>query len=90
MHTILMVLLIEPILQVSEGIDFSDKAGRGVVITGLPFPAAHDPHVKLQKQLLDEEASAGQNGIMGGRGLSGEQWWVCHLWFGFRIACFCG
>jgi hypothetical protein len=27
-------------LQVSEGIDFSDRAGRGVVITGLPFPAA--------------------------------------------------
>lgn len=62
--------------QVSEGIDFSDRAGRGVVITGLPFPAAHDPHVKLQKQLLDEEAHAGHGGIMGGRGMTGDQWWV--------------
>jgi hypothetical protein len=34
-------------LQVSEGIDFSDKAGRGVVITGLPFPAA--PHTRWLK-----------------------------------------
>ncbi|WIA37112.1 hypothetical protein OEZ86_014079 [Tetradesmus obliquus] len=62
--------------KVSEGIDFSDKAGRGVVITGLPFPAAHDPHVKLQQQLLDEEARAGAAGISGGRGLSGQQWYV--------------
>jgi hypothetical protein len=61
-------------VQVSEGIDFSDRAGRGVVITGLPFPAAHDPHVKLQQQLLDEEARAGAAGISGGRGLSGQQW----------------
>jgi regulator of telomere elongation helicase 1 len=67
-------ICISLLLQVSEGIDFSDRAGRGVVITGLPFPAAHDPHVKLQQQLLDEEARAGAAGISGGRGLSGQQW----------------
>jgi hypothetical protein len=41
---------------------------------GLPFPAAHDPHVRLQRGLLDEEAAAGARGLSGGRGLSGEQW----------------
>lgn len=41
---------------------------------GLPFPAAHDPHVRLQRLTLDEEARAGAAGITGGRSLSGEQW----------------
>lgn len=41
---------------------------------GLPFPAAYDPHVKLQRQLLDEEARAGSRGVCGGKGLTGEQW----------------
>jgi regulator of telomere elongation helicase 1 len=37
--------------KVSEGLDFSDRAGRGVVITGLPFSATHDPAVRLQRQV---------------------------------------
>ena len=34
--------------KVSEGLDFSDRAGRGVVITGIPFSATHDPAVRLR------------------------------------------
>ena len=29
--------------KVSEGLDFSDRAGRAVVITGIPFAMRHDP-----------------------------------------------
>ncbi|KAJ3339339.1 Regulator of telomere elongation helicase 1 [Gonapodya sp. JEL0774] len=29
--------------KVSEGVDFSDAKARGVIVTGLPFPAAKDP-----------------------------------------------
>jgi regulator of telomere elongation helicase 1 len=32
--------------KVSEGLDFSDGAGRAVVITGLPYPMLKDPKVK--------------------------------------------
>ncbi len=31
--------------KVSEGLDFSDRAGRAVVITGLPFAMVMDPKV---------------------------------------------
>lgn len=33
--------------KVSEGLDFADERGRAVVITGLPYPAAFDPRVRL-------------------------------------------
>ena len=32
--------------KVSEGLDFSDRAGRAVVITGLPYPMREDPRVR--------------------------------------------
>ena len=32
--------------QVSEGLDFADRAGRAVVITGIPFPNSKDPKVQ--------------------------------------------
>lgn len=32
--------------KVSEGLDFSDRAGRAVVITGLPYPMKEDPKVR--------------------------------------------
>ncbi|KAI4825817.1 hypothetical protein KUCAC02_021483 [Chaenocephalus aceratus] len=38
----------------SEGLDFADTFGRGVVITGLPFPPRMDPRVVLKMQFLDE------------------------------------
>ncbi|XP_066910360.1 regulator of telomere elongation helicase 1-like [Clytia hemisphaerica] len=41
--------------KVSEGLDFADSNGRGVIITGLPFPPSHDPKVVLKMQYLDEQ-----------------------------------
>lgn len=43
--------------QASEGLDFADIFGRGVVITGLPFPPKMDPRVILKMQFLDEMSS---------------------------------
>lgn len=40
--------------QASEGLDFADTFGRGVIITGLPFPPKMDPRVILKMQFLDE------------------------------------
>jgi hypothetical protein len=37
----------------SEGLDFSDRAGRAVIITGIPFAMAMDPKVKLKKEVMD-------------------------------------
>jgi DNA repair helicase Rad3 len=39
--------------KISEGIDFSHEMSRAVVITGLPFPPALDPKVKLKREYLD-------------------------------------
>lgn len=44
----------------SEGLDFSDTKGRAVMITGIPYPAAMDPKVKLKKQYLDEMHAEGK------------------------------
>ena len=33
------------VFQVSEGLDFADKAGRAVVITGIPYAMKTDPKV---------------------------------------------
>lgn len=41
-------------LQASEGLDFADKNGRGVIITGLPYPPRKDPRIMLKMQFLDE------------------------------------
>uniref|UniRef100_A0A667WX82 Regulator of telomere elongation helicase 1 n=1 Tax=Myripristis murdjan TaxID=586833 RepID=A0A667WX82_9TELE len=38
----------------SEGLDFADTFGRGVIITGLPFPPKLDPRVILKMQFLDD------------------------------------
>lgn len=39
--------------KVSEGLDFADINGRGVIITGLPYPPLKDPRVILKKRYLD-------------------------------------
>ncbi|XP_048666582.1 regulator of telomere elongation helicase 1 isoform X3 [Marmota marmota marmota] len=56
----------------SEGLDFSDTNGRGVVVTGLPYPPRMDPRVVLKMQFLDEMRS--QSGA-GGQFLSGQEWY---------------
>ncbi|XP_009865860.1 PREDICTED: regulator of telomere elongation helicase 1, partial [Apaloderma vittatum] len=43
----------------SEGLDFADINGRGVIITGLPFPPCKDPRIILKMQFLDEMRRSG-------------------------------
>ncbi|XP_051040427.1 regulator of telomere elongation helicase 1 isoform X1 [Phodopus roborovskii] len=56
----------------SEGLDFSDMNGRGVIVTGLPYPPRMDPRVVLKMQFLDE--LRGRSGA-GGQCLSGQEWY---------------
>uniref|UniRef100_A0A8C4N9M9 Regulator of telomere elongation helicase 1 n=1 Tax=Equus asinus asinus TaxID=83772 RepID=A0A8C4N9M9_EQUAS len=58
--------------QVSEGLDFADTNGRGVIVTGLPYPPRMDPRVVLKMQFLDE--MKGQGGARG-QFLSGRDWY---------------
>ncbi|XP_067410131.1 regulator of telomere elongation helicase 1 isoform X4 [Emydura macquarii macquarii] len=55
----------------SEGLDFADMNGRGVVITGLPFPPRMEPRVVLKMQFLDEMKRQGS----GVQYLSGREWY---------------
>ncbi|XP_036178028.1 regulator of telomere elongation helicase 1 isoform X2 [Myotis myotis] len=56
----------------SEGLDFADVNGRGVVVTGLPYPPRKDPRVILKMQFLDEmKARSGASGQF----LSGQDWY---------------
>ncbi|KAH7331577.1 hypothetical protein KP509_20G041000 [Ceratopteris richardii] len=60
--------------KVSEGLDFADKAGRAVIITGIPFAMKTDPKVRLKRDYLDEQARlqvSGKNQV-----LTGEEWYV--------------
>ncbi|XP_008072828.1 regulator of telomere elongation helicase 1 [Carlito syrichta] len=56
----------------SEGLDFSDTNGRGVIVTGLPYPPRMDPRVVLKMQFLDEMKGQGEPG---GQVLSGQKWY---------------
>ncbi|XP_058535233.1 regulator of telomere elongation helicase 1 isoform X2 [Ochotona princeps] len=56
----------------SEGLDFSDTNGRGVMVTGLPYPPRMDPRVILKMQFLDEMKA--QSGA-GDQFLSGQEWY---------------
>ncbi|XP_072269760.1 regulator of telomere elongation helicase 1 [Pyxicephalus adspersus] len=56
----------------SEGLDFADCNGRGVIITGLPFPPRMDPRVVLKMQFLDEMR---RNEGPAGKYLSGQDWY---------------
>uniref|UniRef100_A0AAX7VKW7 Regulator of telomere elongation helicase 1 homolog n=1 Tax=Astatotilapia calliptera TaxID=8154 RepID=A0AAX7VKW7_ASTCA len=55
-----------------EGLDFADMFGRGVIITGLPFPPKKDPRVVLKMQFLDE---MNQKNSVGQKYLSGQDWY---------------
>uniref|UniRef100_A0A1A9VRD2 Regulator of telomere elongation helicase 1 homolog n=1 Tax=Glossina austeni TaxID=7395 RepID=A0A1A9VRD2_GLOAU len=56
--------------KVSEGLDFADRNGRAVIITGLPFPPFKDPKVILKKKYLDDNRSK-ENQL-----LSGQAWYA--------------
>uniref|UniRef100_W5UKB9 Regulator of telomere elongation helicase 1 n=1 Tax=Ictalurus punctatus TaxID=7998 RepID=W5UKB9_ICTPU len=58
--------------KVSEGLDFADTYGRGVIITGLPFPPRMDPKVVLKMQYLDEMCKKKTSGV---KYLSGQEWY---------------
>ena len=64
--------------KISEGIDFANEQCRAVVITGLPFPPAFDPKVKMKREYLDTSRSSGRskpssNGGFGGGSSSSAQ-----------------
>ncbi|KAF3696430.1 Regulator of telomere elongation helicase 1 [Channa argus] len=56
----------------SEGLDFADTFGRGVIITGLPFPPKMDPRVILKMQFLDEMCRRKAPGL---KYLTGQEWY---------------
>ncbi|XP_048406459.2 regulator of telomere elongation helicase 1 isoform X2 [Stegostoma tigrinum] len=56
----------------SEGLDFADMNGRGVIVTGLPFPPRMDPKVVLKMQFLDEMRL---KCVGTAQHLSGQEWY---------------
>ncbi|EDV92365.1 GH24089 [Drosophila grimshawi] len=55
--------------KVSEGLDFADRNGRAVIITGLPFPPLKDPKVILKRRYLETNRTR-ENQL-----LSGNEWY---------------
>lgn len=41
--------------RISEGLDFSDKAARAVIVVGIPYPQMTDPKIILKKEYLDQK-----------------------------------
>ncbi|XP_060205661.1 regulator of telomere elongation helicase 1 homolog isoform X2 [Lycium barbarum] len=59
--------------KVSEGLDFTDHAGRAVVITGIPFATMTDPKVRLKREFLDQQMNLQPTGS---KVLTGEDWYT--------------
>lgn len=51
--------------KISEGLDFSDKRCRSVIITGIPYPPFYDPRIKLKQEYVNQN----------NKGLNGRQWY---------------
>ena len=60
--------------KMSEGIDFADRHGRAVIVTGIPFPAYLDPRVVLKRAFMDELMPAAKAARR--EAVSGEQWYI--------------
>eukprot|EP00899_Mesostigma_viride_P006227 jgi/Mesvir1/15605/Mv03214-RA.2 len=58
--------------KVSEGLDFADRAGRAVVVTGIPYAQHVDPKVRLKRAHLEEMAHTYPKGS---KPLRGDQWY---------------
>jgi regulator of telomere elongation helicase 1 len=59
--------------KVSEGIDFKDKHGRLVVVTGIPFANTKELAVRLKRDFLTDVAA--RRPRVGGRLYTGEDWY---------------
>ena len=57
--------------KVSEGLDFSDRAARSVIMVGIPYAVFYDPKVILKKKYLDDKAKASK----GMHKLRGADWY---------------
>lgn len=77
----------------SEGLDFSDRCARAVIITGIPYATKTDPRVRLKQEVLNDACRAQKKRPLAPRGggggsggqvdlLSGDQWCVCHAGVG--------
>ncbi|PKA56302.1 DNA repair helicase UVH6 [Apostasia shenzhenica] len=60
--------------KVSEGLDFADRTGRAVVITGIPFAMRTDPKVQLKREYLDQQSLSQKNDSK--MLLTGENWYI--------------
>ncbi|RLN22615.1 regulator of telomere elongation helicase 1 [Panicum miliaceum] len=58
--------------KVSEGLDFADRAGRAVIVTGMPFATPTDPKVRLKREYLDKQGTPSKNT----KTLTGDEWYV--------------
>jgi regulator of telomere elongation helicase 1 len=69
--------------KVSEGLDFSDRAGRAVIITGIPYATRTDAKVQIKMDVLNDALRARNKrshtavGAAGpaGAGLTGDAWY---------------
>ena len=61
--------------RISEGLDFSDRAARCVIVVGVPYPQVMDPKVILKKEYLDNFRSIQQRNKEGIQGLTGQAWY---------------
>lgn len=59
--------------KVSEGLDFADRAGRAVIVTGMPFATPTDPKVRLKREYLDNQGATSNKNT---KKLTGEEWYV--------------
>lgn len=61
----------------SEGLDFSDRAGRAVIVTGIPYAMKTDPQVRIKKEVLDQECRKKKPGNGGPSlvKLTGDAWY---------------
>ncbi|CAM0881561.1 unnamed protein product [Alopecurus aequalis] len=65
--------------KVSEGLDFADRAGRAVIVTGMPFSTPTDPKVRLKREYLDKRGNLDKSATPSDKKtkvLTGEEWYV--------------
>ncbi|TVU34336.1 hypothetical protein EJB05_16167, partial [Eragrostis curvula] len=58
---------------VSEGLDFADRAGRAVIVTGMPFATPTDPKVRLKREYLDKQATPSNKNTKEKNGMCNKQ-----------------